>query len=85
MKNAIDPSHRGRHNPAIFDIAFDEFDAISDVLEILGRPGAQVVQNPHAVTAFDQRRCDVGTDKPAAASYQKCPHCGASKGCVMSN
>ena len=55
MKHTVDALDRFGHDTRIRHIAFEHLDLVGAGLDVVKKPGAEIVQDAYAITAFDQR------------------------------
>ena len=69
MEHILDTVHCAAGDTAVGEIALDEFD-LFDVIEITSFARDQAVDNAHAMTATDERFCEMGADEARSAGDQ---------------
>ena len=74
MEDAVDVFHHTTDRFGVGDVAFDELDAINNVIEVRTMAGAEIVKHADPVSPLDESRGDMGSDKSGAAGYKECSH-----------
>jgi hypothetical protein len=63
VKDSFDTIQSTLHGLGVVDVSLNELDLIGNFIEVFAMAGAQIVQNPHLVTSFEQSSNDVRPDK----------------------